>query len=403
MAAAAVRVALLVNLIAPYRLALLERLRDRVGRLRIFVSTAMEPNRDWTPEWGSLDVVVQRTVTLERLHDRPGGISHQLYIHVPYDALPLLLAYDPQIVISGEMGARSLQAALYRRLLRPRRTRLILWATLSDHTESVKSWGLTRRLLRRFLVRAADAVIVNGRSGARYIARLDPACRVHIMNQPVDTALFAGAPLDRGPEAARRLVYSGRLVTAKGVFELQRALAERARRRPDQEIEMVWAGEGDARPALAAQALPGNVRQRFTGHLDYPELARIYAECGALVLPTLFDEWGLVVNEAMASGLPVLGSIYSQAVEEMVEEGQTGWLFDPLRPESLTTALDRFLDAPAEQLAAMRARARARGLSITPDGAADRIVAAIGAVTAVPRRWTWPAATRRRADAAGRG
>ena len=306
----------------------------------MFVSTKMEPDRAWAPEWGSLDVVVQRTMTLERVHDRP-GIRHKLYIHVPYDTLPSLFAYRPQVVISGEMGARSLQAALYR-WLRPN-TRLILWATLSEHTERVKSWGLARRLLRRVIVRSADAVIANGQSGTRYIAQIDPACPVHIVNQPVDTAQFAKAPLSRAPEASRRLVFSGRLVGAKGVFELQRALAERARRRPGQVLEVVWAGDGEARGALEAATLPGNLQQRFAGHLSYGELAALYAECGALVLPTLFDEWGLVVNEAMASGLPVLGSIYSQAVEEMVEEGCTGWQFDPLQPDSTAKALDSFL------------------------------------------------------------
>ena len=388
-----VRTALLVNCIAPYRLALLERVRDQVGQLRIFVSTAMEPDRAWIPDWGSLDVQVQRTVTLERVHDRPGGLRHQLFIHLPYDTLPRLLAYAPQVVISGEMGARSLQAALYR-WLRPR-SRLILWATLSEHTERVKSWGPTRRLLRRVLVRSADAVIVNGRSGARYIAQLDPACRMHIVNQPVDTRLFCGAPLAREADAARRLVFSGRLVSAKGVFELQRALADQARRRPSQLLEIVWAGDGDARAALEAEALPGNLRQRFAGHLGYAELAKLYGECGALILPTLFDEWGLVVNEAMVSGLPVLGSIYSQAVEEMVEEDQTGWQFDPLQPQSLEAALARFLDAPEEQLAAMRVRARARGLSISVANASDQITAAVHAVLAAPRHRTRRIAARR--------
>ena len=378
------RTALLIHFLAPYRLTLFEGLRDRVAQLRVFLSTSMEPDRDWAPEWGNLDVVVQRTVTVERIHHRPGGVRQQLYIHLPYDTLPRLFAYAPQVVISSEMGARSVQAALYRRL-RPG-SRLIIWATLSEHTE--KDWGWRRRLLRRALIRSADAAIVNGRSGARYVAKLDPACPVHIVNQPVDVTLYAGVPLGREPDAERRLIYSGRLVAAKGLFEMQHALIEQALRRPDRVIEMIWAGTGEARAALDAAALPNNLRQRFTGHLNYAALARLYAECGALILPTLFDEWGLVVNEAMASGLPVLGSIYSQAVEEMVEDGRTGWRFDPLRPESLGAALDRFFDVSNEQLGVMRAEARARGVSITPANAAEQIAAAVRAVAAAPRRRT---------------
>lgn len=120
-------------------------------------------------------------------------------------------------------------------------------------------------------------------------------------------------------------------------------------------------------------SLPANLHQRFTGHLDYQTLAALYADSGALVLPTLFDEWGLVVNEALASGLPVLGSVLSQAVEELVRDGVTGWLFDPTRPDSLRRPLDCFLDAPEASLAAVRAAARRRGLAITVDDATDRI------------------------------
>ena len=371
-----VRAALLTNFIAPYRVPLLECLQRRVGELRVFLSTRMEPDRPWRPEWGDLKVVVQRTITLTRHLRRPGGIRQQLYIHLPYDTLPQLLRYCPEIVISGEMGARSFQAALYR-LFRPR-SRLLLWATLSEHTE--RNWGAGRRILRRFILRQADGVLVNGHSGARYVTGLVAGSRAFIINQPVDTALYADTPLARSPAEAWRLIYSGRLIAQKGVLELQRALATWAERHPQRSVEIVWAGNGAAAAELAAAALPDNLRQSFTGHVDYAELARLYATCGALILPTHFDEWGLVVNEAMASGLPVLGSIYSQAVEEMVEEGRTGWLFDPLRPESLAAALTHFLDAPAEQLAAMRAQARARGLAITPESVADRITTAMKAV-----------------------
>jgi glycosyltransferase involved in cell wall biosynthesis len=124
--------------------------------------------------------------------------------------------------------------------------------------------------------------------------------------------------------------------------------------------------------------------QTFTGHVGYPELAQLYSESGALLLPTLFDEWGLVVNEAMASGIPVLGSIYSQAVEELVEDGSTGWRFDPLQPGSFAAALDRFFGASLPELSEFRTRARARGMSITFETAASCLVRAIEA--AVPAR-----------------
>ena len=63
-------------------------------------------------------------------------------------------------------------------------------------------------------------------------------------------------------------------------------------------------------------------------------MAEVYAKASLFAFPTLADEWGVVVNEAMAAGLPVLGSIYSQAVEELVEDGVSGWVFRQMNRRS---------------------------------------------------------------------
>src|SRR5215211_554937 len=95
-----------------------------------------------------------------------------------------------------------------------------------------------------------------------------------------------------------------------------------------------------------------------------------------LVFPTLADEWGLVVNEAMACGLPVLGSTYSQAVEELVEDGTNGWVFRPDSHEATFNALDRALRTPHEVLQGMRESARNKVSELDPDVVAQRVVAA---------------------------
>jgi hypothetical protein len=69
----------------------------------------------------------------------------------------------------------------------------------------------------------------------------------------------------------------------------------------------------------------------------------------------------------MASGIPVLGSLYSGAVEEMVEDGKSGWTFRPDRPPEMYSALDRALSTTPTQLNLMRAHARRRSLEVTPE------------------------------------
>ena len=371
------RVALLTNFIAPYRVPLLEALRDRVGELRVFLSTPMEEDRDWAVDWGSLDVVVQRNVTLRRTRRDSAGFTTGLLIHFPYDTIAQLARYRPDVVISGELGARSAQAALYR-LARPSAP-LLIWGTLSERSEA--GWGAARRGLRRAIFGMADGALTNGESGARYIRRFGvPDERIFRVNQPVPVEMFAREPRSRAAGPTTRLLHVGMLIARKGVRGVADGLADWARRRPERSLEIWWAGYGDQRAALEALELPSNLVQRFLGSLPYAALPQVYAQCDMLAFPTLCDEWGLVVNEAMAAGLPVLGSAHGQAVEELVTEGETGWIFDPLIGGSLTAALDRALATSPERVAEMGVVARRRALLLTPAAAAERIVRAIATV-----------------------
>lgn len=377
------RVALLMNFVAPYRVPLLEALRDRVGRLRVLISTPMERDRSWVPEWGTLDVVVQRNATLRRRHRDLFGFSRRLEIHVPYDTLAQLFGYRPDAVVSGELGLRSLQAALYK-VVRPG-TPFLVWATLSEHSE--RSWGKARTLLRRFILGRVDGVFVNGESGARYIARFGvPDDRIFRLNQPVDVALFTGQPRVRRDDGVCRLLYSGMLTERKGLVPFAECLAQWAAANPSRRIEMWWMGSGELGGALRALPMPPNLAQRFLGAVPYAELPGIYAQADLLAFPSLLDEWGLVVNEAMASGMPVLGSTYSQAVEELVTEGATGWIFDARSREDMLGAIDRALGRSPDQLLGMGAAAQRRIQELTPASAAERMAQAIRALAATPRR-----------------
>ena len=364
------RVALLQNFVAPYRVPLYERLRDRLTAFRVFVSTPMESDRSWQVDWGTLDVVVQRNLTIRRHSRDQMGFTRLLRVHFPFDTIPQLWRYRPDAVISVELGLRTLQVVLYK-MLRPS-TRLIIWCKLSEHTE--RSWGFARMALRRFLLSKADKVMVNGESGARYIERLGvPDSQIARINQPVDISLFTTVKRVRPATARTRMLCCGTMTARKGVVPFLRQVDQWARRHSDTLIEIWWLGGGPLRAELEAFLSAPNLSQRFIGEVQYSELPAWYAEVDILAFPTLLDEWGLVVNEAMAAGLPVMGSLYAQAVTELVEDGITGWIFDPTNDASAHRALDRLHSVPAQKLAAMREAAQKRIGRLTPDFTAEKI------------------------------
>jgi glycosyltransferase involved in cell wall biosynthesis len=362
------KVVLLTNFIAPYRIPMLEAVADRVGKLSVWVSTLMETNRPWRPEWGRLRVEVQRSLAFEQLGRHPHGYTERQIVHLPYDTLPRLRREGPDIVVSAELGARTVQAALY---CAASSTPLVIWATVSESSE--KGRGRARRLLRRTLLPRADAVLVNGRSGARYVRALGaPADRV--VTVPQTSALAGVAAGDSVRREARRLLFVGQLIERKGIVPLLVALGRWGRRHPAEQVTLELVGDGPEAARVARVPLPANVTVRCRGTVPYEQVARAYARAGLFVFPTLADEWGLVVNEAMAAGLPVLGSVFSQAVEELVRDGVNGWVFRPNDPAALDAALDRSLAVEASELTRMGAAARAAVRPLTPELAADRLV-----------------------------
>ena len=379
-----IRLALLRNFIPPYSLPLFRELKERLGEFRVFISTAMESDRGWEPEWDGLSVAVQRTLTLMRSVAHPHGFTDRLAIQIPYDTLWRLRTMSPDVVISGELGWRTLQAVAYRRWLTLRgRAKLIIWTTLSEITELAR--GRARRLLRAYLLSRADAVLVNGASAFRYVRSFYvPERRIFTVPYTTDLTPFQALPLNRAPESSKRLLYVGRLIQLKALDRFITALCGWAERHPDRRAELWLVGDGPVRSELAQIARPANLRLRFIGNVPYGELVTWYGQAGILAFPSLADEWGVVVNEALAAGVPVLGSVFSGAVEELVRDGHNGWTFRSDRAEELANALDRALNTPDEELESMRVRARQSVSYLTPAFAADQFLKAVRFVLTEP-------------------
>lgn len=378
-----IRVAFMTNFIPPYWKPVLTSLSERYPNLRILVSTPMEPNRSWDVDWQGLDVVLQKTLTLRGKWRHPKGFREQLFVHLPIDTVAQLRRFRADVVISAEMGFRTLLGLLYRKL-QPQ-SKLVIWAEIAESTE--RGRGLLRNLFRRLLGHQADMFIVMGESGARYLRTL------HIQDSKIlqipyatKVHLFTETSLTKTPEQARRWLYVGQLIERKGLMPFLDVAVRWASANRDCTIEFLIAGDGPIRDELNHFACPANLRVRLLGHVPYGNVSTIYADSGVFVFPTLADTWGLVVNEAMASGLPVLGSVYSQAVEMLVSEGENGWNFEPDNARDTYNAIDRCMKTPMEELHLMRERARSTALGLTSEDMARRIELAVDSILAAPRR-----------------
>jgi glycosyltransferase involved in cell wall biosynthesis len=372
------RIVFLTNIIAPYWKSIFDALSPRYSHMRVLLSTRMEPNRHWEVDWKDLDVVVQKTITLSRRWRHTSGFTEPIYLHFPLDTIKQLRSFKAQLVLSGEMGFRTLLALAYRKM-HPN-SRLVVWAEIAESTEQGR--GRVRTLLRRFLQKNVDGFVVPGESGARYLRRVGTHDRkIFRVPYTTDVDRFAANPFARREDNARSLLYVGQLIERKGLLPFISLLSKWATANPDRIIRFVLAGDGPLRNQLECASVPPNLKLAFLGNVGYRDLPKLYAQAGIFVFPTLADTWGVVVNEALASGLPVLGSVRSQAVEELIEGGRNGWLFQPDKAEQMYNAIDRSLNTSVTVLNTMRRHARATAMQLSPDYVANRIDAVVARMT----------------------
>ena len=222
---------------------------------------------------------------------------HLIHLSTPLE----LRRLQPDIVVSGELGARSLLRAGY--CLVARRPPLVIGATLSERTEQGR--GTVRIIARRLLLRRAARVLVNGESGARYIRRFGVSDRaIDRVPQPALPGFEEAGTTSRPRVAIRHLIYAGQITELKGLIPFIHALDDWSRHHPTERVTLTVAGSGPLSPALDRLATTTSLEIRMVGECDPEKLIELYSQADAFVFPTLADEWGQVVNAALAAGPP---------------------------------------------------------------------------------------------------
>jgi glycosyltransferase involved in cell wall biosynthesis len=226
-----------------------------------------------------------------------------------------------------------------------------------------KPW---REFAKRRIVRLCGAGLVGGESHAAYLAKLGmPADRILTGYDAVDNEHF-----DEGAAEARKFkaqtrkqhalpehyfLASARFVEKKNLPTLIRAYATYRQRTEMAQNGIhqgeIWSlillGDGPMSPMIESLVseldLEGSVL--LPGFKQYQDLPAYYGLASAFIHASSIEQWGLVVNEAMAAGLPVLVSNRCGCATDLVEEGVNGFTFDPENAEELAELLVR-ISAP---------------------------------------------------------
>ena len=369
---ATAHVVMLWNYLPTHFLSTMRCLSKKLGRLTFVLSEVIDPGRaaHWKPELDGFRVVIQRSLALPVMHRHPVGFKYPGRILVPYSTIGDLLRIDPDVVIALEVGPRTILALLHRTL--GARYKLIIQVRESEITAMFR--GRFRRWVRKLVLPCADRVLVNGYSGLRYVL----ACGVKpqmisVVPSGTDLTTFGSKIMQERSDDSLRLLYVGALIELKGIMPFAHALAEVASQH-SREIHWTLIGEGPLAENLSKLALPPGLSVEVLAPCSYGDLPAHYGQHDVFVMPSLADEWGMVVNEAMAMGLPVLGSNGCVAVEEMVEERTSGWKYAPGNASELRNALTELLSRSKAELRVMGENARAAAFEISDERVAEMMM-----------------------------
>ncbi|MBE9063605.1 glycosyltransferase family 4 protein [cf. Phormidesmis sp. LEGE 11477] len=321
------KLAILNNLITPYRVPIYKRLGDRIPTYLLL--SGQESNRD---TWSALEeklpnISIRKVwgVTLQFFERRQGKAFDPRYLHINPGYFYELLRIRPDAVISAEMGFRSLAALLYGFIAR--KPVWILWGgTLL--TEQKR--GLLKKLIRHFVFKRVTRWISYGETTTEYLVEGLGVARSHILQiqNCVDESQFIDPhiPVSLTLSPSPVLLYTGQLIQRKGIDLFLKAAAKVQQQ--GYVFSILIVGSGIEKESLVDLSTHLNLDDVTILPAQPPEaMPSIYKSADVLVFPTREDVWGLVVNEALWSGLPVIASKYAGCASEILPIEN---IFDPL-------------------------------------------------------------------------
>lgn len=326
--ARAIRVALVTNIPAPYRLPVYELLAANPEiDLKVYFCSGREPDREWDLGESRFEKVNLR----ERFFRLKGR-----FIHINPDVWGALKAFGPDVVVTTGFNPTHLIAYLFARFHRARHIAMTDGTFMSE----IELSGVHRWVRRRVYAGSQAFVGASDGSFELYQSYDIDARLVFKSHLCANNVAFLNAPQ---VEKRFDFIFCGRFTAIKSplfAIEIAHQVAKRLGRRSS--IVLVGSGDMDAEMRAAADAVADDVEVVFAGFARQDALPQHYGSARILLFPTQWDPWGVVANEACAAGLPVLVTPAAGSSGELIRNGQNGFVM-PLDIQQWTSAAVRLL------------------------------------------------------------
>jgi glycosyltransferase involved in cell wall biosynthesis len=376
-------IAIVAQRFLPYHVARIRRLRERCAELGYRLTAIEVASQD---ESYQMDFR-PKPADYDRICCFP-GTSYHAYTARQIHAKVLAMLTDarPDVVFAPATPfPEGMAAVVYRR---QSSSRMIMMDDAWEHTDHR---GALVHWVKSLIHSNIDGVFIPAPTHAPHYRMLGfPEERIFFGVDVVDNDKFAtGADRARAQGAQIKVagsllddyfLFVGRFAPKKGLQTLLPAYARYRKRVAGKPWELVVVGGGRGLEDVWRMGA-GIEGVHFAGPQYGDELCSYYGRAKALVVPSEMDQWGLVVNEGLAAGLPVIVCTGCGAARTLVAEGENGWCFPPRDEEALAELLLRAGACAPDALARMGAKSR----EIIGAWSLDRFVDGVFQAMQVPR------------------
>jgi glycosyltransferase involved in cell wall biosynthesis len=279
------------------------------------------------------------------------------------------------IAISGYARPAMLIALLW--CLYHRKTAILLSETTEN--DEPRSWW--KEKIKKLIITSYQAALVGGNPHKRYLIKLGmPTDAIFLGYDVVGNDVFYPDQIKSLPSPLNKPFFLAinRFVHKKNLPFLLSAYADYRKLAGNQSWDLVLCGDGELRVQLEQQITNQAIQDyvHLPGFLQQQELLPYFAHASCFIHASIQEQWGLVVNEAMAAGLPVLVSNRCGCYEDLIIEGVNGFGFDPENPQQLTELMCK-ISSGGFNLAEMGKAALAHIQKFSPDYFAQGLIQAV--------------------------
>jgi len=295
-----------------------------------------------------------------REHFLPRGGSHpnwlvhivREYLGEPLALVSELMKNDYSAVVSSISDSPQTIVSLF--VSRIRKAKCVLWVEEWSSPITKKPLSMLSTLLRTYVLKNVDAIVVEGTSQYIYVRKFSiPKEKVFFSNHcSLDYSNYLTKDLKKKLNIKGFLVvlYLGRIVKRKGLDILIQAFSKIEEKRSD--VALVVCGNGEFLPYCEQLGKKLGARNIFfLGGVSEGEVASVYEAADVFVLPSCIrsgqgievEGWGLVINEAMSMGKPIITTDAVGAAKDLVKENINGYIVKNGDANELCRALDKIL------------------------------------------------------------